>query len=312
METGTSSDVSEFRENMLAFQRHVKQVLANLSSWQVRKDAGRSLRIGLVAPSQHQLGEMETYLIPPHLSSRRRAEASAMLIRGGGSDCDFEIYEDSLLRPAKAFSFDAEDPDGCGRRILRQREDLMLPLARNFFPLRNLAVHQIVRAIAKENALFCLATALPDAVPGLSLPWAIGEFGSDAAFLTMNQIRMAFLLAAASDRSVGYREQKSEIASIVMGAFGWRALARELVGKIPFGGGLIPKAGIAWAGTFVVGQSLERFYRLGYGFTRDERRDAFEDAREHGRQIAGMLLEGLRRSTLERTSWGLSASKKTS
>jgi hypothetical protein len=221
-----------------------------------------------------------------------------MLIRGGGADCDFEIYEDCLLRPAKAFSFDPDDPDICARRILRQREDLMLPLARNFFPLRNLAVQQIIRSIAKENALFCIATALPDTVPGLSLPWAIGEFGSDAAFLTMNQIRMAFLLAAASDRAVGYREQRSEIASIVMGAFGWRALARELVGKIPFGGGLIPKAGIAWAGTFVVGQSLERFYRLGYGFTRDERRDAFEDACEHGRQIAGMLLEGLRRRSV--------------
>ena len=280
---------------MIAFHLHVKQALANLSSAQVRETAGRAVRIGLVACSPHQLGEMEAYLIPPHLSARRRAEAAGMLIRGGGPDCDFEIYEDSLLRPAQAFSFDPDDPDSCARRILRQREDLMLPLARNFFPLRNFAVQQIIRSIAKENALFCLATALPDAVPGLSLPWAIGEFGSDAAFLTMNQIRMAFLLAAASDRAVGYREQRSEIASIVMGAFGWRALARELVGKIPFGGGLIPKAGIAWAGTFVVGQSLERFYRLGYRFTRAERSDAFEDACEQGRQIAGMLLEGLRR-----------------
>ena len=111
----------------------------------------------------------------------------------------------------------------------------------------------------------------------------------------MNQIRMGFLLAAASDREVGYREQRSEIASIAMGAFGWRALARELVGKVPFGGGLIPKAAIAWAGTFVAGLSLERLYRLGYGFTRVERRTAYEDAFENGKQIAGMLLEGLTR-----------------
>jgi hypothetical protein len=121
----------------------------------------------------------------------------------------------------------------------------------------------------------------------------VGEYSSDAAFLTMNQIRMAFLLAAASDRTVGYREQRSEIASIAAGAFGWRALARELVGKVPFGGGLIPKAAIAWAGTFAVGVSLERLYRLGYGFTRSERRAVYEDAYEHGKQIAGMLLEGL-------------------
>jgi hypothetical protein len=110
----------------------------------------------------------------------------------------------------------------------------------------------------------------------------------------MNQIRMAFLLAAASDRAIGYREQGSEIASIVAGAFGWRALARELIGKIPFGAGLIPKAGVSYAATFAVGMSLERLYRLGYGFTRAERRVAYEDALENGKQIASMLLSGLR------------------
>jgi hypothetical protein len=181
------------------------------------------------------------------------------------------------------------------RRILRSREDLMLPLARRLYPFRKPVSHHIIRAVAKENALFCLATALPDVVPSLAtIPWSVGEFTSDAAFLTMNQIRMAFLLAAASDRAIGYQEQKSEIGSIVAGAFGWRAIARELVGKVPFGGGLIPKAGIAWAATFAVGLSLERLYRLGYGFTRAERQSAYEEAYEHGKQIARMLLDGFR------------------
>ena len=44
----------------------------------------------------------------------------------------------------------------------------------------------------------------------------------------------------------------------------------------------------------MAGLSLERVYRLGYGFTREERRAAYEQACEHGKQIAGMLLEGLR------------------
>jgi hypothetical protein len=105
---------------------------------------------------------------------------------------------------------------------------------------------------------------------------------------------MAFQLAAVSDRPIGYREQKSEVASIIAGAFGWRALARELIGKVPFGGGLIPKAGIAYAATFAIGLSLERLYRLGYGFTRDERKAVYEEALEHGKQIAGMLLDSVR------------------
>ena len=258
--------------------------------------AERPVTVGLIAASAESLGQMETYLAPPHLSPDRRAQSVRMLIRGGGPECDIEIYESSLLRPARAFSFDPEAPDDCVRRILRAREDLMLPLARTLYPFRQPAAHRIIRSIAKENALFCLATALPDVVPGLAwIPWAIGEFGSDAAFLTANQIRMAFYLAAASDRPVSYREQRHEIASMVAGAFGWRALARELIGKVPFGGGLIPKAGIAYAGTFAVGVSLERLYRMGYGFTREERKAVYEEAYEHGRQIAGMLLDGLRR-----------------
>jgi hypothetical protein len=94
---------------------------------------------------------------------------------------------------------------------------------------------------------------------------------------------------------VGYREQRNEIASIIAGAWGWRSLARELAGKIPFGGGLIPKAAIAYAGTFVVGQSLERLYRLGYGLTRRERKAAYEQAFVRGKEVAGGLLEKVRR-----------------
>ena len=278
-----------------ALVRQVKRAVSNLNPREVREASERPVRIGLVASSAESIGRMETYFAPPHLSPERRAEAVRMLVRGGAFGCDVEIYESSLLRPAKAFSFDPEAPDDCVRRIIRVNEDLMLPLARQLYPFRLPVSHHIIRKVAKENALFCLATALPDLVPSLaSIPWAIGEYGSDAAFLTMNQIRMAFQLAAASDRAVGYREQRSEIASLVAGAFGWRALARELIGKVPFGGGLIPKAGIAWAGTFVVGKSLERLYRLGYGLTRPERKAMYEEAYENGRQIAGMLLEGLR------------------
>jgi len=278
-----------------AVLRQVKQALATLNPGELRELAGRPVRVGLVAPSAEALGEMEAFFIPPRLTQSRRAEAAQMLVRGGGKDCDIEIFDSSILRPAKAFSFDPEAPEDCVRRILRAREDLMLPLARSLSPFRSHAVHKIIRRVAKENAVFCLATAIPDVVPSLvSIPWAFGEFSSDAAFLTVNQIRMAFMLAAASDRPIGYREQRSEIASVIAGAFGWRALARELVGKIPFGGGLIPKAGIAYAATFVVGLSLERLYRLGYGFTRAERRTVYEEALDHGKEIAEMLLQDRR------------------
>jgi hypothetical protein len=279
----------------LAVLRQIKGALSSLNPGAVREDADRTVRICLITASPEALGRMETFFAPPHFSMERRAEAVRLLVRGPALGCDLEVYDSALLRPSKGFALDLESPDDCIRRILKKREDLMLPLARHLYPFRKPAAHKIIRAVAKENAMFSLATALPDIVPSLaSIPWAVGEFGSDTAFLTMNQIRMAFQLAAVSDRPIGYREQKSEVASIIAGAFGWRALARELVGKVPFGGGLIPKAGIAYAATFAVGLSLERLYRLGYGFTREERRAVYEEALEHGKQIAGMLLDSVR------------------
>ena len=71
---------------------------------------------------------------------------------------------------------------------------------------------------------------------------------------------------------------------IVASAFGWRALARELVGKIPLGGGLIPKAAVAYAGTYVVGLGLEKVNRTGSGLSRREEKDAYVDAFAKGRE----------------------------
>jgi hypothetical protein len=279
----------------LAALRQIRQALASLNPKELREIADRPVRIGLIAPTADALGDMETYFAPPSFTPDRRAEAARILIRGGGPGCDIEIYDSSILRPKKAFSFDPEDPETCIRRIIRAHEDLAIPLARRLEPFRRPVAHRIIHSIAKENALFSLATALPDVIPSLGmLPWAVGEFASDTAFLTVNQIRMTFMLAAASDRNIGYREQRSEIGSIITAAFGWRALARELVGKVPFGGGLIPKAAIAYAGTYAVGASLERLYRLGYGFTREERHTAYEEAYERGREIANILLNTFR------------------
>jgi hypothetical protein len=106
-------------------------------------------------------------------------------------------------------------------------------------------------------------------------------------FLTGNQIRMAFLIAAACGKEVGFAVQKGAILSIAAGAFGWRALARELVGKIPLGGGLIPKGAIAYAGTYVVGKSLELLYHGNAAFTRDQRKHIYREALDRGRAVAG-------------------------
>jgi hypothetical protein len=170
--------------------------------------------------------------------------------------------------------------------IVADHEDLELPIARRFPIFRRPVADRLVQRVSRENALFALVTALPNVIPSvIDLPWAIGEFATDTAFLTMNQIRMALVMAGAHGNLIGYSEQKAQIAVIAAGAFGWRALARELVGKIPLGGGLIPKAAVAFAGTYVVGLGLEKVNRTGFGLSQREKKDAYADAFAKGKEI---------------------------
>jgi hypothetical protein len=279
----------------------IKHAVSNLDPAEVRKTADQPLSVGLVATSAAAYTEMEKFLAPPREMSReRRAESLSMLHRSGDPGIpdrfDLVLYEYQLAPAENAFTFYPQAPERTVKQILAAKSELGLPLARHFVPFRRPVINEVMYSVSRENALFSLATALPNIVPNLiELPWAIGEFASDTAFLTMNQVRMAFLIAAASDSTVGYREQKAEIGSIVTGAFGFRAIARELVGKIPFGGGLIPKAAVAFAGTYVVGLSLERYHRLGYGLTREERRHEYDAALRHGKTIGEILLAGMKK-----------------
>jgi hypothetical protein len=275
--------------------KQIRQAVNYLNPEEVRHDAEHPLAIALHAPTPEALLAMEAYFCPPSLSQAKRAEVTAIL--HSVQKADIEIYHSSIPCPRGGFMFDVEHPELCVRTILKRKTELELSLARHLQPFRDPVVKSIIGRISKENALFSICTALPDIMPIISLPWAIGEFASDTAFLTMNQVRMTFMIAAASDHPVGYRDQKAELGSILAGAFGFRAVARELVGKIPFGGGLLPKAGIAYAGTRVVGMSMDRLYKAGYGFTQDERKIAYEEAYEKGKEFASGMLKRLRGKT---------------
>jgi len=284
--------------NLSALQ-HIRKAVQTLNPSHVRDLGDKQLNIALYAASEPDYQKIEGYFLEG-LSPARRTEAMAFLHRGPDPQkvlqFDLAIYDESVLAPRRALVFHSGEPERLVQSVVEQFDHtIALPLARTFRPFRQRYVERVIRTVSRENALFSLATALPDIIPSMiELPWAATEFASDTAVLTANQIKMAFLLAAASDREVGYREQKKEIASVIGSAFGWRALARQLVGKIPLGGGLIPKAAIAYSATKLVGLSLDRLYRIGYGYTRQERRDVYEDALEQGRHVAQTILKKIR------------------
>ncbi len=274
----------------------IKKAIGMLSPKEVRDLSLREVRIGLHAPDTQSVEQMENFLLH-ELRPARRRESAEMLIRNPSAtnQADINLYHAALQAPSKSLIYVPEQPDVVVAKTLKAYPDLGIALARSFQPFRSPYVQGVITDVCKENTLFSLATALPDIVPSLiSLPWAIAEFASDSAFLTMNQIRMGFMIAGASDREVGYMEQKGEIAAVIGSAFGWRALARELVGKIPFGGGLIAKAAVAYAGTKVVGISLDKYYSMGYTHSREERNKLYAEAYQQGKSVAAKILRTLR------------------
>ena len=310
MEEGAEGSVSLRPSMSVKVLQNIREAIGNLNPEEIRRHTERPVRLFLYAHSESAYRRMEDFLAPRDLSTARRAEIHRVIYRASQNDYpsqnhDLEIYfEDSpigeLNRANQVFAFRADAPEKTVHAVLARRPDLAVPLALHVHPFREEVSRRMVKKVAKENALFALATAVPDILPFLTLPWAVGEFASDTAVLTANQIRLAFLLAAANDRDVGYHEQRAEIGTIILGAFGWRALARELVGMIPWGGGLIPKAAIAYAGTRVAGMSLERYYRLGKAYTRAERRAAYDDALQRGKHLIGEIMEGFQQRNRRR------------
>ena len=276
---------------MLRTLRQARTALSHLNPTQIRNLVNRPIRVGLIASTEAGYEAMEEALAPSSAPGDERAAARRYMFRGGDpgapSTVDLVFYDEGIRTPKEAYVLYRYDCATTLHNVLHDHPDFELPIARQFPGLRRQVVDRIIQIIARENALFAVATALPDVIPNLvELPWVFTEWASDTAFLTANQVRMAFLIAAACGKDIGYGEQKGEMLGIGLGAFGWRAAARELAGKIPLGGGLIAKGAIAYAGTVAIGKGLEFLHREQMDFPRELERQTYREALGRGREIA--------------------------
>ncbi|HEY3297619.1 MAG TPA: hypothetical protein VGK34_03100 [Armatimonadota bacterium] len=202
--------------------------------------------------------------------------------------------------PGGVFCFDPAKPEDAVKNIIESRYgmELRLTLARHVPAFRLEVARRVLRDVSMENAVFVLTTALGSVIPSVLLPLVgIAEAASDTVVLTANQVRMLFILGAIHGAEVGYKSQWKEITSIIGAAFGWRALARELVSKIPFGGGLVPKGAIAYAGTTAVGEGLIFYYTTGRHMTKSEVRQAFKDSYSRAQENAQALAARIKPKT---------------
>jgi len=293
----------------LGFWKQASSAIAGLNADAVLQESEQPFAVALIG-SPDEVSTMEDWLVPPSLNTAQQAQARRRIysITVPLSAGDRALIQQATIRLAAPaalpprsqelhaitrdyFVFHPDDAAQLAGQIVAAQPDLHLALARNFPALREAVLGRIIQKTAKENAAFAILSALPNVIPSpIELPWAVGEFASDTVVITANQMRMALAIAAACDTPVGFGEQRGQVASILGSAFGLRAIARELAGKIPAGGGMAAKGLIAFAGTYTLGLGIARWNRLGRRPTSGEKRLAYQRALESGRELVNDLV----------------------
>ena len=140
--------------------------------------------------------------------------------------------------------------------------DLRLALARRVPAFRPAVAAQLIQEASWANAKLAVMSALPGVVPFTDVLLPATALG-DMVLLTRNQVLLLLRIAAAYGQEVDLRARVRELLPVVGSAFGWRALARELLGLVPGGIGVVVKGSVAYAGTYTVGKGADIFYSTG-------------------------------------------------
>ena len=177
-------------------------------------------------------------------------------------------------------------------RLLDLRPDLLLAMARRFPGLRTAVCARIISETATANAQLAMLNALPGVIPGLGVLLPTSLLG-DIVLLTKNQAIMLLRLAAAHDLPLDLRARMQDLAPLLGNAFGWRAVARELVAVVPGGVGVAARGAIAYSGTYTLGHAVHRLYAYGQRPTRAQLAALYREARGHARGIVGGLAKAI-------------------
>jgi len=146
-------------------------------------------------------------------------------------------------------------------RLLKTVPGLRIGLAYRFPLLRRAVSEDLIREAGLVNAQFALLSSLPALVPILG--WVLGGM-ADILVLTKNQAMLVFKLAAIHGRDIDDKMGiLKEIMPVVGGAFVWRTAARTAVGLAPAPIAALPRAAIAFMGTYVVGQAARYYFERG-------------------------------------------------
>jgi uncharacterized protein (DUF697 family) len=268
--------------------REILQISKELSTEEVRDLADKRFRIALVGSTMrtHDVAEqlLEGLSLPERETSRAFLVCSPTV---PSEPADILIDCGSADEPVLGEHYTWLLPEGgalVARRIVSDLPGLAVALARRFPMFREPAIEHLIKEASRVNGQIAMLSAIPGVIPVASVflpPAAV----ADIVMLTKNQIMLLLKIAAALGMSYHTRDRLKEIVPVVAGAMGWRSLAREFVGMVPGGVGLLVKGAIAYAGTYVVGKGAEWFWRTGRELSRQQKERLYRQMLEEATRV---------------------------
>lgn len=177
--------------------------------------------------------------------------------------------------------------------IVDVNRDVEIALAARLPIFRPIVAAKITVDCALNSLKVAGASALVDHVPVLGLVLGSIASAGDTIVITGLQIQMLLRIAAAYGKKADFA-RIVELLPVIGGGYGWRALAREASGFIPFAGPVI-KAGIAYAGTLVLGQAAAFYYETGDRMAPEKMRALYREAIDRARNTTVDFIERLRK-----------------
>ena len=263
-------------KQMMGQLTHWWNIAKQLSPKQVEQELLTPFRIALVG--QPDRVEAVWRVLTEGATPTQLQTASEYVKRFSGppnEEFDYILACDALEVPQDAIEAVVEH--------FQKHEFPLVALARVLPGTRTVVVNRIVEDVATLNAGLAMLSALPTTIPLLGLlapPAAL----ADMVILTKNQLMMVLRVAAAFGKAPNWRQRLPELSTVLGAAFGWRAVARQLVGLVPGGVGMVVKGMVAYAGTLTVGRAVAWYFATGKTPGKAERERLYQQAWEEARE----------------------------
>lgn len=175
------------------------------------------------------------------LKAAKRAKVPAVVVQTGTEDFDIPyVLATDVVKCRPGAGFPVEE---IAAAVAARLGEAGTGLAARVPELRRPLCHELIESFSRRNGILAVAIFVP---------------GADFPVLTLNQIRLVLRIGAAHGVEVDQKRLPEVLATVAAG-LGFRAVARQLLGAIPFAGWAV-KGGIAYGGTRALGEAAIRYF----------------------------------------------------